>query len=66
MDKFKADRPILVVMPENIDALCELIMQDHCVTYREIETSLDISMTSLYKILHEHLVVKKICLICMP
>ena len=30
-------------------------------TYREIETTLGISGTSIYSILHEHLTVKKIC-----
>ena len=36
-------------------------MQDRHVTYCEIEASLDISSTSVYSILHEHLAVKKIC-----
>ena len=36
-------------------------MQDRYVTYREIETSLNISSTSVNKILHENLIVKKIC-----
>lgn len=31
------------------------------VTYREIEASLGISSTSVHSILHEHLVIKKIC-----
>lgn len=60
-DEFKEGRPKSVVVPENIDAVCELIMQDRHVTYREIEASLGISMTSIHKILHEHLAVKKIC-----
>jgi len=53
-------------VPENIDAVRELIKQDRHVTYREIEASLDISMTSIYKILHEHLAVKKICSCWIP
>ena len=48
-------------MPENIDVVRELIMQDHHVTYREIEASLGISSTSIHSILHEHLAAKKIC-----
>lgn len=60
-DEVKEGRPKSVVVPQNIDAVRELIMQDRHVTYREIEASLGISMTSIYKILHEHLAVKKIC-----
>ena len=54
-------RPTSAVVPENIDAVHELIKNDRHVTYREIEASLDISMTSINKILHEHLHVKKVC-----
>ena len=36
-------------------------MQDRHVTYCEIEATLGISLTSIYKILHEHLAVKNIC-----
>ena len=39
----------------------QLILQDDNVTYREIETILGISGTSMHLILHEHLTVKKIC-----
>ena len=39
----------------------QLIFQDHHVTYREIETILGISGTSIHSILHEHLTVKVIC-----
>lgn len=60
-DDFKEGRPKSAVVPQNIDAVRELIMQDRHVTYREIEAFLGISMTSIYKILHEHLAVKKIC-----
>lgn len=58
-DESRAGRPKSVVVPEKIDAVRELIKQDRHVTYREIEASLDISMTSINKILHEHLSVKK-------
>ena len=58
-DESRAVHPKSVVVPEKIDAVRELIKQDRHVTYREIEASLDISMTSINKILHEHLSVKK-------
>ena len=38
-----------------------LILQDRHVTYREIETTLVISGTSIDSILHQYLTVKKIC-----
>ena len=50
-----------VVVPEIIDAVCQLILQDPHVTYHEIETTLGISGTSIHSILHEHLTVKKVC-----
>ena len=48
-----------VVVPETIDAVRQLVLQDRYVTYREIETTLGISGTSIHSILHEHLSVKK-------
>ena len=39
----------------------QLILPDRHVTYREIETTLGISGTSKYSILHEHLTVKILC-----
>ena len=48
-----------VVVPETIDAVPQLILQDRHVTYREIETTLGITGTSIHSILHEHLNVKK-------
>ena len=44
---------------ETIDVVRQLILQDSYVTYREIETTLGISGTSLHSILHEHLTVEK-------
>lgn len=60
-DEIKEGRPKSVVVQQNIDAVRQLVMQDRHVTYREIEASLGISMTSIHAILHEHLIVKKIC-----
>ena len=57
IDKFRKDRPKSAVGPENINAVQELIMQDRHVTYCEIERTLGINSTSIYKILHEHLAV---------
>ena len=54
-DEFRKGRP------KCINALQKLIMQDRRVTYCEIEATLGISSTSIYKILHEHLARKKIC-----
>ena len=58
-DEFREGRPKSVVVPETIDAVRQLILQDRHVTYREIETTLGISGTSIHSILHEHLTVKK-------
>ena len=63
-DEFREDYPKSVVEPETIDAVLQL--QDRHVTYREIETTLGISGTSVHSILHEHLTVKKICLCWIP
>ena len=52
---------VQVVVPESIDAMRQLILQDRHVTYREIETTSGISGISIHSILHEHLTVKKIC-----
>lgn len=60
-DEFREGRPKSVVVPETIDAVRELILQDRHVTYREIEATLSISGTSIHSILHQHLIVKKIC-----
>ena len=45
---------------KTIDAVRQLMLQDRHVTYREIETTLGISGTSIHSILHEHLTVKEI------
>ena len=58
-DEFREGRPKSVVVPETIDAVPQLILQDRHVTYREIETILSISGTTIHSILHEHLTVKK-------
>ena len=41
--------------PETIDAVCQLILQDRYVIYRESNTTLGISGTSVPSILQEHL-----------
>ena len=55
-----------VVVPETIDAVSQLILQHRHVSYREIETTLGISGTSIPSILHEHLTVKKIFFALYP
>ena len=60
-DEVREGRPKSAVLSENIDAACELIMQDRHVTYRDIVPFLAISSTSILSILHEQLAVKKIC-----
>ena len=60
-DEFREGRPKSVVVPKIIDAVRQLILQNRRVIYREIETTLSISGTSIHSILHEHLTVKKIC-----
>ena len=45
---------VVVVVPETIDAMFQLILQDRHVTYHETETTLGISGTSIHSILHEH------------
>ena len=59
--EFREGCPKLVVVSETIDAARQLILQDRHATYREIDTTLGISGTSIHSILHEHLTVKKIC-----
>ena len=59
-EEFRGGRPKSVVVPETVDTVHKLILQDRHVAYREIGTTLGISGTSIHSILHEHLTVKKI------
>ena len=59
-DEFRKGRPKSVVVLETVNAVRQLILQDRHVTYREIETTLGINVTSIHSILHEHLTVKNI------
>ena len=47
-DEFREGRSKLVAVPETIDAVRQLILQDRHVTYREIGTTLGISGTSIH------------------
>ena len=47
-DEFREGRPKSVVVPETINAVRQLILQDRHVSYREIETTSGISGTSIY------------------
>ena len=51
--------PKSVVVPETIDTVRQLILQNRHVTSHKIETILCISGTSIHSILHEHLTAKK-------
>ena len=52
-DEFREGRPKSVIVSETIDAVGQLILQNHHVTYREIETTLDISGIGIRSILHD-------------
>ncbi|CAH1991501.1 unnamed protein product [Acanthoscelides obtectus] len=60
-DHPRVGAPKTAVTQENVDAVRKLIIKDGHVTYREIEASLQISKTSIQKILHEELGVRKLC-----
>ena len=57
--EFREGRPKSVVVPETIDAVWQLILQDRHVTYREIETTFGINGITIHSILHEHLTAEK-------
>ena len=65
-DEVREGPPKTAVVPENIDAVRELIMQDRHVTYRDIESYLSISSTSIHSILHDYLAVKNISSLWIP
>ena len=48
-DEFRKDCPKSVIGPENINTVQKLIIQDRYVTYCEIEATLGISPSSIYK-----------------
>ena len=61
-DEFHEGRSKSVVVPETIDFVRQLILQDRHVTYREIETTLGISGTSIHSIYRINIwLSKKIC-----
>ncbi|CAH2007900.1 unnamed protein product [Acanthoscelides obtectus] len=59
-DDSRVGAPKTAVTQENVDAMRKLMIEDRHVTYREIEASLRISKTSIQKILHEELEVRKL------
>ncbi|CAH1994380.1 unnamed protein product [Acanthoscelides obtectus] len=59
-DDPRVGAPKTAVTQENIDAVRKLIIEDRHVTYHEIEASLKVSKTSIQKILHEELLVRKL------
>ena len=65
--ELRESRQKSVVVPKTIDVVCQLILEDHHVTYRDIETTFGIIATSIHSILYEHLTVKKkFCLNWIP
>ena len=65
-NEIREGRPKTATVSENIDAVCELIMQDRHVSYREIEASLGCYHTNIQSILHEHRAVKNFCSRLIP
>ncbi|CAH1975367.1 unnamed protein product [Acanthoscelides obtectus] len=59
-DDPRVGAPKSAVSQENVDAVRKLIIEDRHVTYHEIEVSLKTSKTSIQKILHEELGVRKL------
>ena len=59
-DDPRTGAPKSAVTQENVDAVRLLIKADRHITYREIEASIGISKTSIQKILHEELAVRKL------
>ncbi|CAH2003858.1 unnamed protein product [Acanthoscelides obtectus] len=59
-DDPRVGAPKMAVTQENADAVRKLIIENRHVTYREIEASLKSSKTSIQKILHEELGVRKL------
>ncbi|CAH1978606.1 unnamed protein product [Acanthoscelides obtectus] len=59
-DDPRVGAPKMAVTQENVDAVRTLIIDDRHVTYRETEAPLKISKTSIQKILHEELGVRKL------
>ncbi|CAH1961620.1 unnamed protein product [Acanthoscelides obtectus] len=59
-DDSRVGAPKTAVTQENVDAVRKLIIEDRHVTYRKIEASSKISKTSIQKILHEELGVRKL------
>lgn len=60
-DEHREGRPATAVVPENVDAVREMIMADRHTTYHEIRASLGIGMSQIKTILHKHLTVRKLC-----
>ena len=48
VDEFREGLPKSIVVPETIDTVCQLILQNRHVIYRETETTLGISGTSIF------------------
>lgn len=57
-DEFHEGRPVRVVTEENVAAVSKLIEENNRVTYNFIHAFLEIGISQIQKILHNHLHVK--------
>ncbi|KAF2879719.1 hypothetical protein ILUMI_26453 [Ignelater luminosus] len=55
-----------VVTPKVINTVSNLITENRRISYRQIEDTLAINASSVHKILHEHLKVRKVCTLGVP
>ena len=59
-------RPVSVTTQENVEAVRKLVDRDRRITYDEIQEELGLSSTTIHKILHEHLKLRKVCARWVP
>lgn len=65
-DDFREGRPATAITDENIDLVRNMINADRHVTYAEIAASIGIGKSQIQKILHEHLLSRKLCCRWIP
>ena len=62
----RAGRPVSVLTEKNVATVKTLIEEDACYTVQEIEEFSGIHLSSVLKILHEQLMLRKICAHLVP
>ena len=65
-DEVRDGRPATAVTPDNVEIVRQLIEDDQRIIYVEIKQVLGISSGKVFKILHEHLGIGKICARWVP